>query len=76
MSGHLGILGGAGGIGRVLVQEAIQAGYTPVVFDLERSIEAHAPDNCETRSLFENDRQSGMCRRHCKVSRFDCNRSH
>ena len=48
MSGHLGILGGAGGIGRVLVQEAIQAGYTPVVFDLERSIEAHAPDNCET----------------------------
>ncbi|MEM9106810.1 MAG: SDR family oxidoreductase [Pseudomonadota bacterium] len=47
MSGALGILGGAGGIGRVLVREAITAGYTPTIFDLPRSIEAHPPEDCE-----------------------------
>ena len=43
MSGNLGILGGAGGIGRVLVREAREAGYTPIVFDLARSIAPNLP---------------------------------
>lgn len=39
--GTLAILGGCGGIGRRLVQEAQAAGYRPVVLDLARSIAAH-----------------------------------
>ena len=39
--GTLAILGGCGGIGRQLVQDAQTAGYRPVVLDLPRSIEAH-----------------------------------
>ncbi len=40
----LAILGGCGGIGRVLVAEAQEAGHTPVVLDLPQSIEAHPLD--------------------------------
>ncbi len=47
MSGAVAILGGAGGIGRVLVHEAQQAGYQPIVFDLARSLERHPPKDCE-----------------------------
>lgn len=44
MSGALVILGGCGGIGRVLVADAVAAGYDVQVIDLPRSIEAHPPD--------------------------------
>jgi NAD(P)-dependent dehydrogenase (short-subunit alcohol dehydrogenase family) len=44
MSGALAILGGCGGIGRVLVAEAAQAGYDVHVIDLPRSIETHPPE--------------------------------
>lgn len=44
MSGPLAILGGCGGIGRVLVNEAARAGYDVHVIDLPQSIEAHPPD--------------------------------
>ncbi|MBD3662354.1 SDR family NAD(P)-dependent oxidoreductase [Sulfitobacter aestuariivivens] len=44
MSGTLAILGGCGGIGRVLVAEAAGAGYDVQVIDLPQSIEAHPPD--------------------------------
>ena len=44
MSGPLAILGGCGGIGRVLVSEAKHAGYDVHVIDLPLSIEAHPPD--------------------------------
>jgi 3-oxoacyl-[acyl-carrier protein] reductase len=43
MSKVLAILGGCGGIGRQLVQDAARDGWEPVVLDLARSIEAHAP---------------------------------
>lgn len=43
MSGALAILGGCGGIGRVLAQEAATAGFDVHVIDLPRSIEAHPP---------------------------------
>ncbi|SHG67947.1 SDR family NAD(P)-dependent oxidoreductase [Marivita hallyeonensis] len=43
MSGALAILGGCGGIGRVLVAEATRAGYDVHVIDLPKSIEAHPP---------------------------------
>ena len=43
MSGALAILGGCGGIGRVLVTEAVGAGYDVQVIDLPQSIEAHPP---------------------------------
>ena len=41
MGKRLVILGGCGGIGRQLVQEAQEAGWTPIVFDPARSIQAH-----------------------------------
>ena len=41
MTKTLAILGGCGGIGRQLVADATEEGWTPVVFDLPRSIEAH-----------------------------------
>ena len=41
MTKRLVILGGCGGIGRQLVQDAQGAGWTPIVFDLDRSIQAH-----------------------------------
>ncbi|MHC9236480.1 SDR family NAD(P)-dependent oxidoreductase [Pseudooceanicola sp. 502str34] len=41
MTRALAILGGCGGIGRQLVHDAQAAGYTPIVLDLPRSIEAH-----------------------------------
>jgi 3-oxoacyl-[acyl-carrier protein] reductase len=44
MSRVLAILGGCGGIGRGLVDQAQAAGYTSVIFDLANSIAAHAPD--------------------------------
>lgn len=44
MSGALAILGGCGGIGRVLVGDAVRAGYDVHVIDLPQSIEAHPPD--------------------------------
>ena len=44
MSGALAILGGCGGIGRVLVTEAVQQGYAVTVLDLPRAIEAHPPE--------------------------------
>ncbi len=44
MNGVLAILGGCGGIGRVLVAEAVSAGYDVYVIDLPQSIEAHPPD--------------------------------
>lgn len=44
MTGRLAILGGCGGIGRVLVTEARGAGFEPVVLDLGQSIERHTPD--------------------------------
>jgi len=44
MSGNLAILGGCGGIGRVLVAEALRASYRVHVIDLPQSIEAHPPD--------------------------------
>ena len=43
MKGVLAVLGGCGGIGRVLVAEAIAAGYDVRVLDLARSITAHPP---------------------------------
>ena len=44
MTGRLAVLGGCGGIGRVLVAEALTAGYTPIVLDLPVSIERHPLD--------------------------------
>lgn len=43
MTGSLAVLGGCGGIGRVLVSEAVNAGYDVHVLDLPQSIEAHPP---------------------------------
>ena len=42
-SGSLAILGGAGGIGRVLVREAAALGYDLIVIDLPASLRAHPP---------------------------------
>lgn len=47
MTKNLAILGGCGGIGRQLVADAQAAGFEPIVFDLARSIEAHALDGLE-----------------------------
>ena len=44
MSAQLVILGGCGGIGRALVEAALQEGYEPTVLDLPASIEAHQPE--------------------------------
>ena len=44
MSGSMAILGGCGGSGRVLVNEAVKAGYDVHVIDLPQSIEAHPLD--------------------------------
>lgn len=43
VSGPIAILGGAGGIGRVLVTEAAALGFEPIVLDLPASLEAHPP---------------------------------
>ncbi|MEO0914910.1 MAG: SDR family NAD(P)-dependent oxidoreductase, partial [Pseudomonadota bacterium] len=43
-SGPLAILGGAGGIGQVLVRAATDFGFEPIVLDLPASLEAHPPD--------------------------------
>lgn len=43
-SGPLAILGGAGGIGRVLASEAAAFGFEPIVLDLPASLEAHPPN--------------------------------
>lgn len=55
MEKTLAILGGCGGIGRQLVQDALVAGYTPIVFDLARSIEAHRVDGVETHAVDASD---------------------
>ena len=44
MSGTIAILGGCGGIGRVLVTHAVKVGYEVYVIDLPQSIEAHPVD--------------------------------
>ena len=44
MSGTVAILGGCGGIGRVLVTHAVRVGYEVYVIDLPQSIEAHPLD--------------------------------
>ena len=44
MSGIIAILGGCGGIGRVLVNNAVKIGYEVHVIDLAQSIEAHPLD--------------------------------
>ena len=49
MSGTIAILGGCGGIGRVLVNNAVKIGYEVHVIDLPQSIEAH-PLNVPTIS--------------------------
>ena len=47
----LAILGGCGGIGRRLVQDAQAVGFTPIIFDLAQSIEAHPIDGVEMHSV-------------------------
>ena len=42
--GQLAILGGAGGIGRTLVTEALAFGFEPIVLDLQASLDARPPD--------------------------------
>ena len=44
MSESIVILGGCGGIGRVLVTQAVKIGYDVHVIDLPQSIEAHPVD--------------------------------
>lgn len=44
MSAKIVILGGCGGIGRVLVADAVNEGYEVLVVDLHSSIEAHPVD--------------------------------
>jgi len=51
----LAILGGCGGIGRQLVREALASGYTPIVFDLTRSIEMHPLEGVETHAIDASD---------------------
>lgn len=51
MTKTLAILGGCGGIGRQLVADAQAAGWTPVVFDLPRSIEAHPLGGIATHAV-------------------------
>lgn len=51
----LAILGGCGGIGRQLVTDAQAAGWTPIVFDLARSIEAHPLPGVETHAVDASD---------------------
>lgn len=55
MTKTLAILGGCGGIGRHLVAEAQEAGWTPVVFDLARSIAAHGLEGVETHAVDASD---------------------
>lgn len=55
MTKRLVVLGGCGGIGRQLVNDAQAAGYTPVVFDLPRSIEAHPVDRVEMHPVDASD---------------------
>lgn len=55
MSKRLAILGGCGGIGRQLVTDAQSAGWTPIVYDLPRSIEAHPLTGIETHALDASD---------------------
>ena len=51
----LAILGGCGGIGRQLVADAQAAGFTPIVFDLPRSIDAHSIDGVEMHPVDASD---------------------
>ncbi|WP_050929526.1 SDR family NAD(P)-dependent oxidoreductase [Aestuariivita boseongensis] len=55
MTKTLGILGGCGGIGRQLVTDAQAAGWTPVVFDLERSIRAHPLEGVTCHAVDASD---------------------
>ena len=55
MTKRLAILGGCGGIGRQLVADAQAAGWTPIVFDLARSIEAHALEDIEMHPVDASD---------------------
>ncbi|MEM9551411.1 MAG: SDR family oxidoreductase [Pseudomonadota bacterium] len=55
MTRRLAVLGGCGGIGRDLVAQAQTIGWTPVIFDLPRSIEAHPPSGVEARGVDASD---------------------
>lgn len=52
------ILGGCGGIGRVLTQSAWRSGYEPIVLDLPASIEAHPPAEAEAIPVDASNRES------------------
>lgn len=55
MEKRLAILGGCGGIGRQLVADVQEAGFTPIVFDLTRSIEAHPIEGIEMYPVDASD---------------------
>ncbi len=55
MEKKLAILGGCGGIGRQLVTDAQDAGWTPVVFDLAKSIETHPLAEVEMHAVDASD---------------------
>ncbi|MFY9210540.1 MAG: SDR family oxidoreductase [Aestuariivita sp.] len=57
MTKRLALLGGCGGIGRQLVIDAQAAGWTPVVFDLPRSIAAHPMEGIEMHAVDASDPQ-------------------
>lgn len=44
---HIAVLGGAGGIGRALVEALVQRGDSVVVLDLPASLERHPPKNAD-----------------------------
>lgn len=55
MNGRLAILGGAGGIGRVLCQDARDAGFEPLVLDLAASLQAHPPEGVDSQAVDATD---------------------
>ncbi|MCE8009166.1 SDR family oxidoreductase [Aestuariivita sp.] len=55
MSRRLAILGGCGGIGRQLVADAQAVGWTPVIFDLPASIDAHGIGGVEMHPVDASD---------------------
>ncbi len=58
MSDRLLILGGCGGIGRVLTDASRSAGYEPIVLDLPASIAAHPPADVEAIPVDASDHES------------------